>query len=106
MTESEMVHTLLARLTLVVATLAFIALNLALATLGLLALWAWQVEPQAVLDGLLQFAQSRGGILLGLAGLSLATLLGMWIRFGIRAVQTRLSRFLWRGIRESAEKSG
>ena len=102
MNHFELLHTLSARLAFVVAALAFMVFHLTLATLALFALWAFQAEPQAALDGLLRFAQSRHGVLLGVVGVSLATCLGLWIRWIWRATKSRLHAYLWRGISEAA----
>lgn len=102
MDQFALLHTLMARLHFVVAALVFMVFHLILATAGLLALWAWQVEPHAALDGLLRFAQSRPGALLGVAGISLATGLALWTRWLWRTTRKRLHAYLWKGIAEAA----
>lgn len=89
---------LLARVSVLVDWLIVASLQLLLLWVALAALWWTQVPPQALLDALLRFAQSKPGIVLGLLGLSVPTGLALWLKACAVLARKLTSRYVWRGI--------
>lgn len=70
----------------------------------LVAVWTTQATPADVQDALLQLAQSKPRVLLGLGGISAATVLALWLRLCFRVTRKLTSRYVWKPVHAAMRK--
>ena len=99
-TTFDYLHTLLMRLGLVVMWLTFTVFHLTVFVLGLVVLWWLRIPPERLVEQFLTFAQSLHVAIAGLFGISVLTLLAIWVRLWRRIYGKVITPYLFRDITE------
>ncbi len=100
MNSFDVLHSLLARLSLIVMWMWFAVVHLVLFQFGLFALWWLQIPPQKLCAQFLEFVQSLPVLLAGVMGVSVLTILSLWV-WMLRKIYAKIAvSYLFKDINE------
>jgi hypothetical protein len=97
----DFLRSLLARLSLVIMWLTVFVFHLTLFVLALVALWFFQIPPQTLVAQFLAFAQSLHAAIASLIGVSVLTVLVLWVKLWMRIYGAVITPYLFRDIDEA-----
>ena len=80
--------------------LTFAVFHLALFVVALIVLWSLQIPPQRLVEQFVSFAQSLHIAVAGLFGLSVATILALWVKVWRRVYGKLITPYLFCGVDE------
>ena len=96
----DFVYLIVQRLALVVMWLTFAVFHLALFVIVLIVLWSLQIPPQTLVEQFVSFAQSRHAAVVGLLGISAATILVLWVKLWRIVYGKLITPYLFRDVNE------
>ena len=102
----DYLHTLLMRLSMVVMWLTFFVFHLTFFVLAVVALWWLRIPLETPVEQLASFAQSLPAALAGLFGLSVFTILGLWVKLWRRIYGKVVIPYLFRDMDEYMRTQG
>lgn len=85
---------------MVVMWLTFAVFHLTLFVVALVALWWLQIPPETLVERFVSFAQSLHVAVAGLFGLSVATILALWVKLWRRVYGKVITPYLFRDVDE------
>lgn len=97
----DFVYLLVRRLAVLVMWLTFAVFHLALFVIALVALCALQIPPQTLVEQFVAFAQSLHAAVAGLFGLSVLTILVLWVKLWRRVYGKLITPYLFRDVDEA-----